>query len=366
MGWAKYHEDIEDAKVDLHYIGGYFGYTQTNAVPPMFKCNYCNTAFSTREDLYAHIRDKHNMIAVMLVLNGVIAHKENYIKDLKSLLLVRYDLTEKITINGQELFFEGEYEIDLTKQVTSILEKNKKVLLKIGKKQYSLILISPASINQEKINRVIQKWSEEIYLGRPIERKYIDCSTFEQYCLDGIYNYFIACKTEGKDKDRRYDDAYAILSEFTELLPAARFLLKIICFRNNWVERLKTLCITDDFFRGIYEFLINCQIPMKSFEDKNGFKIYIEDDLESIIGLIEAYQNKNYSLVIEKTGGCTIQTLLRIEDINYRDKLCLLCARMAVKEGDWHKARRLYDEIQIKAKCFDVEKEEFMRMFVKE
>ena len=80
---------------------------------------------------------------------------------------------------------------------------------------------------------------------------------------------------------------------------------------------------------------------LKSFEDKNGFKIYIEDDLESIIGLIEAYQNKNYSLVLERVGGYTIQTLLRIEDINYRDKLCLLCARMAVKEGDWHNARRL-------------------------
>lgn len=55
MGWAKYHEDIEDAKVDLHYIGGYFGHTKTNVVPPTYKCNYSNTAFSTKEDLYAQM-----------------------------------------------------------------------------------------------------------------------------------------------------------------------------------------------------------------------------------------------------------------------------------------------------------------------
>ena len=64
MGWAKYHEDIiEDSNVDLHYMGG--GSTKTNTVPLTFKCNYCNAAFSSKEDLDAHICDKYKRLGLI-------------------------------------------------------------------------------------------------------------------------------------------------------------------------------------------------------------------------------------------------------------------------------------------------------------
>lgn len=359
MGWAKYHEDIIDALTDSGFYDRVSNYVTKSIEPPIFNCSYCNLSFYSKNNLYEHIKQKHNVVSSILVVNGKIVHNECYIKDLKSLIVVRYDLDNPIRVD-QEIFCEDNElnEIDITDEAYQRLSVKKTITISIGEKEFKIYLISQENVNIDKINKVVSQWSIETSKGLHIKKELSSFNEIERRCLDGLYNYFIACVTTGKYKDLRYNDAYAILSEMVGILPVASILLKIIAFRFNWVEKLRVLCVEKDYFSNIYDFMINHKSSTLYLENGQ-HQIFIEDDLEQVIEIILAYQEEKYNDVETFVNRYSIRSIAGVEDLNQRDKICLLCARMAIKKSSKHEARRYYDEIQ--SPFFDNEKKDYIK-----
>ena len=191
-----------------------------------------------------------------------------------------------------------------------------------------------------------------------IQKNISSLNEIEKRCLDGLYNYFIACVSTGKNKDLRYNDAYAILSEVANILPVATVLLKIIALKFNWIEKLRVLCIEDDDFSDIYDFMTNNQSTL-SRSETGSLQVFIEDELDEIIKTIIAYQENKYDDVEIFVKRYPIRSIADIADYNQRDKICLLCARMAIRRLSKHEARRYYDEIQ--SPFFDDEKMNYIK-----
>ena len=359
MGWAKYHEDIVDAITDSGFYDKVGNYVTKSIEPPIFNCSYCNLSFYSKNDLYEHIKREHNIVSSILVVNGKIVHNECYVKELKSLIVIRYDLNDSIFVNQKQILeYATLNEIDIADRVYQDFLTNKAISISVGEKEFNIHLISQEHINLDKINSIISKWSIETSKGLHIQKSISSLNEIEKRCLDGLYNYFIACVSTGKNKDLRYNDAYAILSEVANILPVATVLLKIIALKFNWIEKLRVLCIEDDVFSKIYDFMTNNQSTL-SRSETGSLQIFIEDELDEIIKTIIAYQENKYDDVEIFVKRYPVRSIADIADYNQRDKICLLCARMAIRRLSKHEARRYYDEIQ--SPFFDDEKINYIK-----
>ena len=359
MGWAKYHEDIVDAITDSGFYDRVSNYVTKSIEPPIFNCSYCNLSFYSKNDLYEHIKREHNIVSSILVVNGKIVHNECYVKELKSFIVIRYDLNDSIFVNQKQILeYATLNEVDIVDRVYQDFLTNKTVSISVGEKEFNIHLISQEHINVDKINSIISKWSIETSKGLHIQKNISSLNEIEKRCLDGLYNYFIACVSTGKNKDLRYNDAYAILSEVANILPVATVLLKIIALKFNWIEKLRVLCIEDDIFSDIYDFMTKNQ-STRSRSETGSLQIFIEDELEEIIKTIIAYQENKYDDVEIFVKRYPIRSIANIADYNQRDKICLLCARMAIRRLSKHEARRYYDEIQ--SPFFDDEKMNYIK-----
>lgn len=359
MGFAKYKEDILRQKTDAEYYRQIVKYTVKSVEPPIFTCSYCNAAFNSKNELYAHIKHDHSITNVILVVNGKIVNKECYVNELHSLLVVRYNLHDKVSINSIQVDLRDDCnEFNLTEQVNKELTNHNSVVISIGDKTYAIHLISKEHINVEIINSIVSQWSMETSQGKYIQKATAQFNELELKCLDGLYNYFLACNASGRDKESRYNDAYAILLEVANVLPVGAFILKIIAFKYNWIEQLRSLCINNDIFTTVCDFLTNKETTAEHNLDGT-MQIFIEDELAEIIRIIQLYQSKDYHAVLNSISKYNHRSVLDIEDSNLRDKICLLCARMSVKESSTHEARRYYNEIQ--SPFFDAEKNQFVR-----
>ena len=361
MGWAKYWEDIEDAIVDSKYLSKLSNYTIHKKVElPIYSCAYCNLSFYSKVALYEHIRKNHNTVSDIVAVNGIIVNKECYVKSVSSLIVIRYDETTDIYINDNILTgYKGVNEVDLTAIVKDKLNnKENQIKISICNRDFYVKVISQEQIDNVKILLAIQQWSEDVVNGKDIKK----CTNYTNYvekrCLDGFYNYFVACVSTGKNKEHRYSDAFAILSEFSNILPAAKFLLKVISFKFNWIERLRLFSCDGDVFDMIYNFMVGKKCK-KSISFNGDNKIFIEDELEEIIKVIINYQDDKGQDVDEFLKTYTLNAILQIEDSNQRDKICLLAARRSLHHKKVNESRRFYMEIQ--SPCFEGEVKEFIK-----
>ena len=99
MGWAKYQEDIIEAITDAQFYNKVSNYETKSIEPPVFSCSYCNKLFDSKNALYEHIKKEHNSVLAMVVVNGKIVHSECFVKDIKSLIVIRYNLNDEIFID---------------------------------------------------------------------------------------------------------------------------------------------------------------------------------------------------------------------------------------------------------------------------
>ncbi len=360
MGWAKYYEDIIDAVTDSKFCKNGNYYITKIIDSPAFVCSYCNASFPSKNDIYAHIKKKHNVNSSSVLVNGKIVCDEYYIRELKSLIVIRYDLNETVFINQNQISDSKQSnEIDVTNEANEEFLKNKTVTIYIGDKKIGIHLISRDHIDNGKINSLISRWSEETKKGLHITKKDSSFNEIERRCVDGLYNYFIACVSTGKNKDKRYEDAYAILSETEDVLSAANVLLKVIAFKFNWTEKLRKLCVQNDIFANIYDFMVNKESAKVNDEDGE-LKIFIEDELEELIKSIIAYQKHEYNKVesyIKKHSS--LYSISNIADYNQNDKINVLCARMAIIKSNKREARKYYNSII--SPCFEEEKDNYIK-----
>lgn len=363
MGWAKYYEDNIEIIIDSDFYDRVGNYKTKHNPTPTFNysycCLYCNSLFNSKADLYEHIRRKHNVVSSLIVVNGKIAQNECYVKELKSLIVIRYDLKDSVFVNRNQVLQQPpSHELNLTDMVLKDFATTKTVSVAVGEKECKIYLISQEHIDVNKIDSIINKWSRDTSNGLHIQKEQSSLNKIEKRCLDGLYNYFIACVSTGKNKDSRYNDAYAILSEVTSILPVATIILEIIAFKFNWIDKLRILCINDDIFSKIYDFMTNNQSPTSHVKTSH-LQIFIENELDEIIQTIIAYQENNYDFVENFIKHYPTRSIVNITDYNQSDKIYLLCARMARRKSNKHEARRYYDKIQ--STFFDDEKNDFIK-----
>ncbi len=344
MGWAKYKED--DDEIILERLEEKFPIPQkVNKI--LYYCPYCHNGFDSKDDMFNHIKNKHGHYGAIVILNNKIALKDNYISLVDSISIRRYDLDLNILINNQELNLDkNEVEINITDLITDYLSKSDNVKITIGDKIWKINKIAKSNINNDEINKIAYRWSLETSRDIHISKDYgKDFNAVEKRCLDGLFNYFIACVSNEHDKVKRYSEAQAILYDFVDLIPIARFIVKIIDIKINWISSLGNLCKNKDYLYYVYLFLSNKKID-KIELDNDGIQIYVEDSIEEIISIIINFVEKKYDVVNDYLDKYTNDKLMIMEDVNLRDKIYLLKARMFLLNNDVHRAKRAYDEIQ--------------------
>ena len=178
--------------------------------------------------------------------------------------------------------------------------------------------------------------------------------------MDGFYNYFIACLSNESDKKKRYEEAFGILYEFLHIVPSARFALKIISYKFNWVRLLKQFSIDKDVFYNISKFMLNDS----NYEELRKFgnsELFVEDNIEDVINITSDFITGKYESVEKYLSKFTDEMLLKSKDTNFNDKIYLLKARLAIINNNKRLARRCYDEIQ--SPIFQNEFKEFMKNY---
>lgn len=345
MGWAKFREDVIEAISDADYLAKAGNYVVKSMDPPVFSCAYCNHTFYNKIDLYNHIRNAHRVPLVVFVVNGKIVNDECYVKEITSLIVIRYDPSKSILIDKKQLnIYDNENEIDVTKQVREVLIRNKQSIIQVGDIQLCVKLIAQEQIDLNKIDAAVDRWNKYSSEGKHIPRDVEYKNEVERKCLDGIYNYFIACVSKHNNRNR-YEDAYSILSEYIDIVPVAKTIIKIIALKFNWVEKLHSLCNEDDVFDVVCGFLMNSGVDCNLAQQGESV-IFIEDELEDVINLIVDYQRGDVEVLQNVINRYPFRLVGQIDDINHRDKICLLVARALVRKNKPHEARRFYEEIQ--------------------
>lgn len=358
MGIAKYFEDNQRIIGDRKYFQRKIDLIERpNVSPPIFDCPYCNLSFDDRLKLFDHIGKHHGSVSRLLILNQQIVQNAAHVGKIESLSVVRYDLSEPVKINGEAVSCT-EQNSDITALAQERLVSNK-LEIQIGERAWKITVLQSEEINLPKLETVLTAWSAETQNHRLIQKR--DTSGFNKFesrCLDGFFNYFIACNAEPAFKTARYEDAFHLLSEFEQLVPAANVILKLISFKFNWADRLGSLCGEADLFANLYDFFVG-ENSDKVYSFAGDREIYIEDDLEKSIQAILEYQSQKYDRVDEYLRGFGREALQDMQDLNARDRIYLLKARLAAKRGQLHDARIFYDEIR--TPFWEAERREFIK-----
>lgn len=363
MGYAKYMEDDNEAIEERLYEKDINDYSIVKVEPPMFVCSYCDMSFYSKKGLYEHIKDVHNKVGAIVIVNDKIALNDMYVKNISSLMVIRYDTDLEIFVNEQSVYIdESEInEIDLIPFLERNYINKKEVVIKIGNKKWTIREITKENINIAVIEKIISEWGITTSSGRFVKKENFEyLNSLEKRCLDGFYNYFIACLSNESDKKKRYEEAFGILYEFLHIVPSARFALKIISYKFNWVRLLKQFSIDKDVFYNISKFMLNDS----NYEELRKFgnsELFVEDNIEDVINITSDFITGKYESVEKYLSKFTDEMLLKSKDTNFNDKIYLLKARLAIINNNKRLARRCYDEIQ--SPIFQNEFKEFMKNY---
>lgn len=349
MGYAKYSEDIQEIKYE-NESKNQIDLTNIVIQKTYIKCPYCNFESTNQEDIEKHIRHNHNIVSAIVIINGKILYEDLYINDCYEAYAISYSDRDEIFLNGKAINFSYSKKIDITKNVNTLLQKEKKIVFSYSDKKFLIYKISKEDIDDKLIKEVVHRWNCEIKVKSrftPPSSIDLNINSAEKEILNGIYNYYVGCRLkpiEIKDKENRYKDAYNMLINYIFISPISLFIVKIIALTFNWYDRFVKLSAknNEDFF-DIYNFILgNDRIKTIVKTDNNNY-VYIDDDIEEVINLISLYQNKiqNYKQIIEENDETKYNN-----NINIRDIICWLKARLYLNI-DKNKSKYYYDEIKI-------------------
>ena len=359
MGYLKYAEDNDEMNWIRKFENSPDYFLNKTVQPAVYKCLYCFKEFKSKKDLYDHIKSNHNKIETIVIINNQIAAQDTFYEEIESLVIINYNTEQHIKLMGKNIDILSE-ETDLTVSFIDLSHKNNVITLEIGNRVWKFIKINKKNIEKKKIEDIVFKWSEETAKGIHIKKNNdTSFNDLEKTCLNGFYNYFIACVSEDRDKKNRYAEAKSILSQFSNVLPLARFVLKIIAFKINSLQLLKSLCVEKDIFYSISLFLLN-----EKFEDFNkndGQTIFVEENIEKMINIITMFCGDKRDYAIKYLNQFSYQDIINMDDINLKDKICLLKSRYYKEIGNIHEARRYYDEIN--STQYKPEVEDFFNKF---
>jgi hypothetical protein len=356
LGYVKYREDDNDAIDDReHYRKDYTVYS--NPPMPNFDCPYCENVFNQREALNIHIKNEHNIARPSLVVNGKIAEKENYVTEIKSVKVDFYGLSSSVYFNGIEIPCSNtNIEIDLSQQAIEAIETKTSFTVTIDDFEIKVHKFSSNNIKNKNIDDIITMWNDHVAKGQYVSKAYPrKLNPAEKRYLDGFYNYFVACIANGANKQKRYEDAFAILSGFSPITSIARCVLQVISFRMNWVRKLQIYCASTRDFRYVCDFFANDYERKENLTQEDSSNIiFVEDDTKDCLEAILAELLGKECDVKKYLSRFNEEQLLRIEDVNQKNRILLLFARRERRKKNYRVARRYYEDIKFKTRTNDV------------
>lgn len=232
MSYVKYYED--DEKIREHRQNLRHGTTNlANRRNPVryFDCKYCHEIFTDRKELFLHIKIKHNIVRPLVVVNGKIANDKYVVHDIDSAHIDLFGYSDTISINGNLISYSSDDEmIDITKLLQQALTISSRCSITFRSVSVEIEMVALSIDNINLIGSSIEQWEFEINTGMRLSTDSLDqANEGNRLFLQGMYNYYVACRAK-KDKAKRYDDAWAILSRFNDLLGVGSCVLRIIAY----------------------------------------------------------------------------------------------------------------------------------------
>lgn len=338
MGYAKYFEDNQEIMISR------IEYKKEFYVPHVkinhFVCPYCNMVEYSREKIFAHIKNEHNITHPVIVINGKVINESEYsVAKIDELNIFTYGFSDTIFINDQMYCNSNTESVDLTLETKDLLEKLGNFEIVVGEKKLRVKKYSVKEVRNEKITPIIREWEEMITEGIMISMNLpADLNQNEYEYLKGLYNYFLACISEGEDKKQRYYEAYTILQEFNPINSLGVCALKVIAFKFNWINSLINLCkLASDEFNAVCSFYTdeyNGKLDAIIIERQNF--LYIEDSIRENIDAISNFMFGN----IKKTEAyLSSLNVDEIFDKNLKDRVLVLLREVALVNNDIQKSR---------------------------
>lgn len=350
MSYVKYRED--DIKISNHRMhirqGGLIRSAKTET--HFYECKYCQKLFSDKPELICHIRNAHNIVRPVIIVNDKVVGDHVILQYVNHAKILMYGFDGDIVIGGTVLPFEGTDEIDITRLLTEKLSSNKSCTI-ISNNFNVSIEMHPLSLDDNSMIKIaLNDWQNSASQGAA--PKALHLNNFhgsERLFMDGIYNYYLACTAKHHKADR-YDAADAVLRQFHDLPALGKCVRKAIAFRRNWIDTLRILSNGDfDEFTTFCEYFDGQMSSFYYEPDNYGRQLYIESSTKIVLDSVILFQKGLYSEA--KSKLFELSATDNLNDINLSDQINLLNARIADAEGKHRQAMRFYNMLNTPAFC---------------
>lgn len=347
MSYVKYLED--DVKIIEHrrsLSSGSDIFFKNREPVRCYECRYCNEIFTNRNELFLHIKVKHNIVRPLVLINGKIASDNYVIHFVDSAHIDLFGYSDSISLNGHAISYSHDNDIiDITSQLRKILLNSSACTIAFQSGSIKIKLVAFVVEDMNLIGNAIEQWECEVGSGKRLSTNVMDQATNgNRIFLTGMYNYYVACRAK-QDKAKRYDDAWSILSNFNDALGVGRCALKAIAYRRNWLYSLHSLQLLSD--RGTDDFSIANDYYHRrpsNFEDSAaGKQLYVEDSTKMSLEFVRLFQMGKYDELRKELDKLSDFDML--DDLNLVDQLNLLCARLSVVDRNSMKAESYYEKL---------------------
>ena len=344
MSYVKYRED--DIKINesrLHMQQG--GLFKNTVVPKRyFECKYCHQIFTSKVALINHIREIHNIVRPLIVINDRVVGDYAVLQYVNSARVLMYGFEGNIRVGSEVLKYGDEEEIDITLLLQRVLFSDGRCEIVVNEISI-MIEYHPISIDDNAIiKEAITDWQKSVSVGLLLNTSYLaQLNGGDLLFAQGVYNYYLACMAK-HHKSKRYDDAFAALSQFQDLGGLGKCIIKAIAFRRNWFDTLRLLSDgEEDIFTTVCEFYNKQPSSFAYEEDENTNHLFVEEGTQKSLELIVLFQKKKYSELKSKLLEMGDQDYW--EDPNMAEQINLIRARLAVVEHEHSKAMRYYERL---------------------
>lgn len=346
--------------------------------PVLYECPLCGEVLPSN-DQHKHMHDKHgNQHAYLRVNNKIIndyVFLEGTIKSMEAVVLGDRTASVIIRINNHppvEIDISGT--VSLTKHFSKFTDGEINVIMKISsiQKEYILYVNKLPSFNNKPIDQAALK-----YLFIPLsKREKPDYGSFtptfsnptysvlENRYASGLHDYALAFQMvqEKEEAKEHFESALGCLRNFrTNFAITAR---RILALRMNCFSLLKDCDIRSRFYAANCFF--NKHDSRFHIENKTGniiqhdseYGVYIDEFTEQFLECLEAFYTDDF--VILDGLYTALQGIVSDKEKNNQDKLLLLSARTAYKEGNKVKKENYYRQL-LGHPQFETEAEEMMK-----
>ena len=344
MSYVKYRED--DIKINDHRLFMRQGsqFSKAKAPKRYYECKYCHQIFTSKTELVNHIRDIHNIVRPLIVINEKVIGDQVVLQYVHQAKVLMYGFGGDIRVGGELLQYGDDDEVDITALLKTKLSTDRSCEIIVNEMSI-MIDYHPLSLDDNSlIKTAIGDWQNAVSKGLPLDTKYLAMfDGGDLLFIQGIYNYYLAC-TAKHHKGSRYKDAFASLSQFQDLGGIGRCVLKAIAYRWNWIDTLRLLSEGEnDIFTTACEFFSEQESSFTYEDDKDAGYLFVEDSTQMSLELISMYQKGQYDKVKAKLD--VLGDPDDLDDPNLAEKIYLLKARLAVADGNNLYAMRYYEKL---------------------